>query len=106
VLLVNEPEGYSAILGELPDGATIIRESVSSVDLIQVFVSSKEQMEELLPKIKKLILKNELLWVSYPKGKAEINRDSIREYASTIGLQTVSQVAINDVWSALRLKTV
>jgi len=34
VLLVNEPEEYRAILGELPDGATIIRESVSSVDLI------------------------------------------------------------------------
>ena len=106
VLLVNEPEGYRAILGKLPDGTIIVRESVSSVDLIQVFVSSKKQMEQLLPEIKKLILKNELLWVSYPKGNAEINRDSIREYAYTIGFQAVSQVAINDIWSALRLKTI
>jgi len=69
-------------------------------------VSSKEQLEELLPKIKKHILKNGLLWVSYPKDKAEINRDSTRRYASTIGLQAVSLVAINDIWSALRLKIV
>ena len=41
VLLVNEPAGYRATLGKLPDGITIFRESVSSVDLIQVFVSSK-----------------------------------------------------------------
>ncbi len=57
VLLVNKPEGYRAILGKLPDGTTIVRESVSSVDLIQVFVSSKEQMEELLPEIKKTYFK-------------------------------------------------
>ena len=74
--------------------------------MIQVFVSSKKQLEELLPNIKKHISKNGLLWVSYPKGKTEINRDSIREYAATIGLQAVSPVAINDIWSALRLTVV
>jgi hypothetical protein len=51
-----------------------------------------------------------MLWVTYPKGtskaKVDVNRDSLREYDLTIGLQAVSLLAIDDVWSALRLKTV
>jgi len=38
------------------------------------------------------------------EAKADINRDSIRQYAETLNLQTVSLIAIDDVWSALRLK--
>jgi ribosomal protein L25 (general stress protein Ctc) len=51
-----------------------------------------------------------VLWVSYPKGaskaNADINRDTIRKYAQTLGLTTVSLIAVDDVWSALRLKSV
>jgi hypothetical protein len=81
VLLVNEPEGDSAILGELPDGATIIRESVSSVDLIQVFVSSKEQMEELLPEIKKLILRTNFCGLATQRARRKLT-----------GIQSVSML--------------
>ncbi len=49
-----------------------------------------------------------MLWVTYPKGtskvKADINRDIIREYARTIGLEAVALVSVDDTWSALRLK--
>jgi hypothetical protein len=38
--------------------------------------------------------------------KTAINRDSIREHVATISLDTVSQIAIDDDWSALRLKVV
>ena len=51
-----------------------------------------------------------LLWVTYPKGtskmKVDVNRDIIREYSETIGLKTVAQIAIDETWSALRLKIV
>jgi hypothetical protein len=50
------------------------------------------------------------LWVAYVKGtsalKSDINRDSIREYVATVGLDTVAQIAIDHDWSALRLKAV
>ena len=50
------------------------------------------------------------LWVAYAKGTSskatDINRDSIREYVATVGLDTVAQIAIDADWSALRLKVV
>ena len=107
VLIANCPADYQARMGRLPTGAKIFTDSASKpFDLIQIFVSSKNQLEEQLPKMKQLLKKNGLLWTTYPKGKAEINRDSIRIYAQTIGLQAVSLIAIDETWSALRLKIV
>ena len=37
---------------------------------------------------------------------ADINRDSIRDYVVTVGLDTVAQIAIGADRSALRLKIV
>ena len=34
------------------------------------------------------------------------NRNGIASYAKTIGMQAVAQIAIDEDWSALRLKTV
>lgn len=47
-----------------------------------------------------------VVWVSYPKGrpKDEINRDSIWERAREVGFEAVSQVSVDERWSALRLK--
>ncbi len=109
VLILNEPEGYRAKLGKLPDNVMVITTpSAEAFDLIQVFVTSKRDLGAQLPKLKPLLLTNGLLWVTYPKGtakiKADINRDSIWKYASTLGLQAVAIVAIDETWSAMRLK--
>jgi hypothetical protein len=51
-----------------------------------------------------------MIWVTYPKGtskiKSDVNRDSIREYAKTLGLEAVAIFSVDDDWSALRLKAV
>ena len=47
--------------------------------------------------------------MSYPKGKSiksDLNRDVVRLVLQEVGLETVSQVAIDEVWSALRAKLV
>ncbi len=111
VLLVNEPKDYRLKLGKLPTNTTVTdKPAEETFDVIQVFVSSKIELQNQLPKLKPLLADNGILWVTYPKGtskvKVDLNRDSIREYTQTIGLQAVSLVAIDDVWSALRLKTV
>ncbi len=109
VMLINPPTGYESSLG-LPPGVTVLTESSAPVDLVQVFVSSRKELEEKLEKLKKLLKPSGLLWVSYPKGtskiKADINRDSINDYAHSIGLQGVAMVSIDDTWSALRLKNI
>jgi hypothetical protein len=48
------------------------------------------------------------LWVAYVKGtsklRSDLHRDTIREYGDSIGLTSVAMIAIDDDWSALRLK--
>ncbi len=110
VLLVNPPKGYKALLGEIPKDVKILKEAGEAVDLIQVFVASRKELEEQLPRLKPLLAPKGLFWVAYHKGtskqKSDINRDSINAYAETIGMQGVALISVDDDWSALRLKVV
>jgi hypothetical protein len=110
VLFVNAPQGYSGLLGELSAEVAVLKDAVGRADVIQAFVSSKKELEGQLPGLKKRLKPEGLLWVTYPKGtsrlKADINRDSIAAYAKTLGLQAVAMISIDDIWSALRLKTI
>jgi hypothetical protein len=80
------------------------------LDLIQLFVTSKAELESNLLDLKTKLTPTGLLWVTYPKGtskmKADINRDSINDYAKSVGLVGVAMVSIDATWSALRLKIV
>jgi hypothetical protein len=40
------------------------------------------------------------------KVKTDINRDVIREYAETVGLQSVALFSVDETWAALRLKVI
>lgn len=110
VLLLNEPENYRAMLGELPDKVTISAEAKGMFDLAQVFITSKKEMETELKKVRGSLKPAALLWLTYPKGtsrtKADINRDIIREYVEANGFKTVSLISVDDTWSALRVKVV
>ena len=44
-------------------------------------------------------------WVAYPKGnRADINRDTLWPILAEYGMRPIGQVAIDDVWSALRFR--
>ncbi|MBI4180649.1 MAG: DUF3052 family protein [Chloroflexi bacterium] len=109
VLLINQPKDYKTSLGELPQNVTLLSKSTEPVDLVQVFVTSRKELEAKLPQLKMLLKPKGLLWVSYPKGtskiKVDINRDTIREYAQSIKLEAVAMFSVDETWSALRLKT-
>lgn len=110
VLFVNEPKGYRSILGELPPNVIVVTEPTAPIDLIQFFVTSRRGLEEKLSKLKSLLTPKGLLWVTYPKGaskiKVDINRDSIRRFAQSIGLEGVAMISVDETWSAMRLKIV
>ena len=110
VSILNAPAGYESTLGDLPSNVSCVSNPNEPVDLIQFFVTSREELEGQLKKLKQILKPQGLLWVTYPKGtskiKADINRDSIREYGLTVGLQAVAMISVDDTWSALRLKVV
>ena len=97
-------------MGELPEGAILLRDSNSQVEAIQVFVANRAELEAQLPRLTELLAPKGMLWVSYHKGtskvKTDINRDTINAYAKSIGLEGVAMISIDDDWSALRLKRI
>jgi len=77
-------------------------------DFVHVFVDSRDQFTALFPQAKAAFKEDGLFWVSYPKstGKKtyDINRDSLWGLLMAAGFHPVSQVALDEEWSALRVK--
>jgi predicted CoA-binding protein len=112
VLFVNPPKSYKSTLGELPPNVSVLKGPKEPVDIIQVFVTSRKELEEQLPRLKAALAPKGILWVSFLKGTSKlkgqlnINRDSIAEYAETLGLEGVATISVDDDWSGLRFKVV
>jgi hypothetical protein len=75
-------------------------------DFVQVFASSQAEMESLVKRVAKAGKYDCLFWACYPKSigkqKFEINRNSVWSALALAGLRPVSQIAIDEKWSALR----
>jgi hypothetical protein len=110
ILLVNPPPGYQAGLGELPAGVEVQPAPSGPVDIIQLFVDNRQELEAQLPGLKAFVHPRGIIWVTYHKGtskiKTDIHRDTINDYARTLGLEGVAMISIDDDWSALRLKVI
>jgi hypothetical protein len=107
-LLLNAPEGFLAELGELPPGVQLAEKPGGVFDLVQIFVKSKADLDALGEVALESVKPNGLLWVSYPKKTSKIKTDISRDYGweslQEAGWGGVAMVAIDDTWSAMRLK--
>lgn len=107
-LLLNPPEGYRELLGELPPGVQLEEAASGQYDLVQAFVRSKAEVDALAQTLLDALKPNGILWVCYPKKtskiKTDISRDNGWESFNEIGWGGVAVVAIDDTWSAFRLR--
>lgn len=104
--VLDAPAGYQLELGSL-DGVTQVKAPKGEVDILQVFVTRKAQLDKRLAQLKSAMHETSALWVCYPKAGAlgtDLNRDLLREGLAKKGLTAVAQIAIDDVWSGLRFK--
>lgn len=70
-----------------------------------LFASSGENLRQKLAEHGDALQNDNVTWIAYPKGnKADINRDTLWPIAGEVGLRPISQVAIDDTWSALRFR--
>ncbi|MFL5243228.1 MAG: DUF3052 family protein [Gemmataceae bacterium] len=107
VLLMNAPKGYAESLGDLPEGTKVVARASKPVEFIQVFAAKKADMTELLVKARHLLKEDGLLWATYPKAGqmgTDLKREVVWECAQAVGMHPVSQISVDEVWSALRLK--
>jgi len=105
---INAPKNYKALLGELPDGAEVVmRAPNDGASLVHLFVTTMAELETQLPRARQAMAKGGGIWVSWQKKtagkKSDVSRDTIREHAAELGLETVRAVAIDEEWSALKL---
>lgn len=105
-LIVNAPDEYLEILTGAPFDQEVDREKVGKYGFVQVFASSQAEMEALILSVAKAGMLDCLFWACYPKGvgrqKYDLNRDTVWPALALAGLRPVSQIAINEKWSALR----
>jgi hypothetical protein len=108
MLVMNAPEGYLETLGPLPDRAHVETKPMGAFDWGQCFVRDVAELRRLAPKARDAVTYDGLLWVSYPKKSSKIATDISRDVAWEVmkeyGLRPVTQVSIDETWSALRFR--
>src|SRR3990172_12798189 len=108
ICIVSAPPQYRSLLDPLPENVTIEYELTAEYDLIHAFVRWQKDLPNLFAKLKKHLRKDGLIWVSYPKTtsgvETDLNRDKLFELGAQEGVRAVSQVAVDEVWSAMRFK--
>jgi Protein of unknown function (DUF3052) len=104
---VSAPEGFDALLGELPDGVTVRKQLRGPLDLIVCFVLEQRDLEQRLPKLRAALAPAGMLWVAWPKRASgvptDMTEDVVREVALPTGLVDTKVAAIDATWSGLRL---
>jgi hypothetical protein len=107
VCVIGAPSGFSAEVARLPKSIERAAALRGRFDLVHAFFTRKAQLVSSAPKLRAAIEDGGILWISYPKGKAlgtDLNRDIIHDLMPAYGLDAIAQVAVDDVWSALRCK--
>src|SRR5689334_6109728 len=78
------------------------------VDFVLLFVLSQCQLNNVLKDIFPALHEDSKLWVAYPKTTSKIvsdlNRDCSWELLTQNEYESVRQVALDHVWSAIRFK--
>jgi len=110
ILIMNAPPGYMDELGDLPDDVEAAHEPKGTFDLVHLFVKNVAELESLGPAAIEAVKYDGLLWMSYPKRSSKVQTDITRDAGWDVltqaGLRPVTQVSINDVWSALCFRLV
>jgi hypothetical protein len=81
--------------------------AVDTADAVLIFAENRGQFDQRIDILRGAAHRGALTWLAYPKAKqpnTDLDRDVIRDLALERGFDTVRQVSIDDVWSALRLK--
>lgn len=107
-VVLRAPEGYSDLLGELPEGVTFAQQADGVYDWVQLFVRSAAEVDMYALAAMAAVKPGGLLWLTYPKQsskiKTDINRDRGWQAVVAAGWEGVTQIAVDETWSALRFR--
>lgn len=105
--------GQKVALERVPPGVDLgldqgsVQQDAGSADAVIVFVKTAAELHERAEPVVTAARRDALAWIAYPKAGqlgTDLNRDSLAALMQQFGVQPVRQVAIDDVWSALRFR--
>lgn len=104
---VAAPEGFDELVGDLPDGVTVLERAAQDLDLALLFVTRRAELERGLAKLQPRLDAGGMIWVAWPKRASkvptDVTEDVVRDVALARGLVDVKVCAIDAVWSGLKL---
>lgn len=105
-LLVLGDGEHRARLGPVPETVRSVEDAADGDDLVAVlFTADEVALGEYLTTVVPQLADARATWIVYPKGnRADINRDSIWRRAEEHGWTATANVAVDDIWSAVRIK--
>jgi hypothetical protein len=106
VALIGAPDGFDAVLGELPDGVVVRRRLRGPCDVIVAFSFRRAELERRLPALCAALPVAGGLWLGWPKRASgvptDLNDGVVRALGLTAGLVDTMVCAIDETWSGLR----
>jgi hypothetical protein len=107
VIAINAPKNYEKLLGDLPEGASVVDRITSNANFIHLFVRRRANLEKELPRLRNKLANTGALWVSWPKKSSsvptDVTEDVIREVALPLGVVDTKVCAVDETWSGLKL---
>jgi hypothetical protein len=92
-LIAPLPEGVERVVA-LGDATTAL-----------MFADDSDSLRKVLYARRKELAAPSAFWIVYPKAnRTDINRDTLWPILAEYGMRPISQVAIDEVWSALRFR--
>ena len=108
ILIVNAPREYLDFLGALHYDSSVGINMEGVYDFVQLFATTQVELEHLVKKHGKAGKYDCIFWSCYPKGggkiKSDIKRETVWAAFQLVDMHAVTQVAIDDTWSALRAR--
>jgi hypothetical protein len=107
VALLGAPRDFSADLGALPEGVTVVRRARGTADVIVAFHTERARLEADVPALLDVLDVDGGLWIAWPKRASkvttDITEDTVREVFLPLGLVDNKVCAVNEIWSGLRV---
>lgn len=106
--IVNAPKNFLAQeLQPLPENVRLVAATTrGQLDFIMLFVGSAKALQKELPKLKKKLARDGILWVSWPKKSSgvetDLSFDVVQQLGLKLGLVDVKICAVNEIWSGLK----
>lgn len=106
IALIAAPEGFTAVLESLPEGARLHTRLRGRFDVIVMFATRRAALERRLPALHAALEPAGGLWLAWPKrasGMAtDLGDDQVRMLGLAAGLVDNKVCAIDETWSGLR----